>query len=82
MSNTGFVVWFTGLSGSGKSTLTEALAPVLLERGLRVEVLDGLRLSDLAEGSRERALVLGLLAEFGHVLGEYQRLTGEKPQII
>lgn len=42
MSNeTGFVVWFTGLSGSGKSTLTEALAPVLRERGLRVEVLDG-----------------------------------------
>ncbi len=37
----GFVVWFTGLSGAGKSTLTNALAPVLRERGLRVEVLDG-----------------------------------------
>lgn len=37
----GFVVWFTGLSGSGKSTLTEALAPLLTERGRRVEVLDG-----------------------------------------
>ncbi len=37
----GFVVWFTGLSGAGKSTLTEALASVLRERGLRVEVLDG-----------------------------------------
>lgn len=37
----GFVLWFTGLSGSGKSTLTEALAPALRERGLRVEVLDG-----------------------------------------
>jgi adenylylsulfate kinase len=37
----GFVVWFTGLSGAGKSTLTEALAPVLRERGCRVEVLDG-----------------------------------------
>jgi adenylyl-sulfate kinase len=35
------VVWFTGLSGAGKSTLTEALAPVLRDRGLRVEVLDG-----------------------------------------
>ena len=34
----GFVVWFTGLSGAGKSTLTAALAPVLRERGLRVEV--------------------------------------------
>lgn len=41
MSNSGFVIWFTGLSGSGKSTLTEALAPVLRERGCRVEVLDG-----------------------------------------
>ena len=40
-SETGFVVWLTGLSGSGKSTLTEALAPVLRERGLKVEVLDG-----------------------------------------
>jgi adenylyl-sulfate kinase len=37
----GFVIWFTGLSGSGKSTLTDALAPALKERGLRVEVLDG-----------------------------------------
>lgn len=37
----GFVVWFTGLSGAGKSTLAEQLAPLLRERGLRVEVLDG-----------------------------------------
>ncbi|MEX0784736.1 MAG: adenylyl-sulfate kinase [Dehalococcoidia bacterium] len=37
----GFVLWFTGLSGAGKSTLTEAIAPVLAERGCRVEVLDG-----------------------------------------
>ena len=42
MSNTtGFVIWFTGLSGAGKSTLTNALAPVLHDRGRRVEVLDG-----------------------------------------
>ena len=42
MSNErGFVLWFTGLSGSGKSTLTEAVAPLLRERGRRVEVLDG-----------------------------------------
>lgn len=39
--NKGFVVWFTGLSGAGKSTLSEALAPELRRRGLRVEVLDG-----------------------------------------
>jgi len=37
----GFVVWFTGLSGAGKSTLSEALAPVLNARGLKVELLDG-----------------------------------------
>ena len=35
------MIWFTGLSGAGKSTLTEALAPLLRERGRKVEVLDG-----------------------------------------
>lgn len=34
-------MWFTGLPGSGKSTLAVALRDVLLERGHRVEVLDG-----------------------------------------
>jgi adenylylsulfate kinase len=37
----GFVVWFTGLSGAGKSTVARALAPHLLERNHRVELLDG-----------------------------------------
>ena len=37
----GFTLWFTGLSGSGKSTLAHAVAEELLERGLKVEVLDG-----------------------------------------
>ncbi len=37
----GFTVWFTGLSGSGKSTLAERVRDILLERGLKVEVLDG-----------------------------------------
>jgi sulfate adenylyltransferase len=37
----GFVVWFTGLSGAGKSTVARALAPRLLERGHRLELLDG-----------------------------------------
>ena len=40
-SDKGFVLWFTGLSGAGKSTLTEAVAPLLRERGRNVEVLDG-----------------------------------------
>ena len=37
----GFTLWFTGLSGSGKSTLAEKVRDILLERGLKVEVLDG-----------------------------------------
>lgn len=41
MAQQGFTVWFTGLSGAGKSTLTERLEEILLERGHRVEVLDG-----------------------------------------
>jgi adenylyl-sulfate kinase len=41
MEHRGFALWFTGLSGAGKSTLSTALAEVLRERGLRVEVLDG-----------------------------------------
>ena len=41
MDNKGFILWFTGLSGSGKSTLAQYLTPVLRERGVKVEVLDG-----------------------------------------
>jgi adenylyl-sulfate kinase len=37
----GFTIWFTGLPSSGKSTLARLVEGSLLERGLRVEVLDG-----------------------------------------
>ena len=37
----GFTVWFTGLSGSGKSTIADALAPILRQKGFKVERLDG-----------------------------------------
>ena len=37
----GFTLWFTGLSGSGKTTLARKVEEVLLERGMKVEVLDG-----------------------------------------
>ncbi len=37
----GFTLWFTGLSGAGKSTLSQEIEIALLERGMRVEVLDG-----------------------------------------
>ncbi len=40
-NDTGFVLWLTGLSGAGKSTIANVLAPSLLDRGHRVEVLDG-----------------------------------------
>jgi len=37
----GFVVWFTGLPSAGKTTLARMVERELLERGLKVEVLDG-----------------------------------------
>jgi adenylyl-sulfate kinase len=37
----GFTLWMTGLSGAGKTALTKKLVPVLRERGLKVERLDG-----------------------------------------
>jgi adenylyl-sulfate kinase len=37
----GFTLWFTGLSGSGKSTIARKIEEILLERGMKVEVLDG-----------------------------------------
>ena len=37
----GFTLWFTGLSGSGKSTLAERIKNELVERGMKVELLDG-----------------------------------------
>lgn len=37
----GFTLWFTGLSGSGKSTLAKKVQEILLERGMKVELLDG-----------------------------------------
>ena len=41
MEHKGFTVWFTGLSGAGKTTLADRLAPILRQRGLKVELLDG-----------------------------------------
>ena len=37
----GFTLWFTGLSGSGKTALAKLIEQELLERGLKVERLDG-----------------------------------------
>jgi adenylyl-sulfate kinase len=37
----GFTLWFTGLPCSGKSTLAKKVEEILLERGVKVELLDG-----------------------------------------
>ena len=37
----GFTLWFTGLSGAGKTTIAHVVGPLLEERGLIVEYLDG-----------------------------------------
>jgi len=41
MKEGGFILWFTGLSGAGKSTLANHVAPILRQRGVSVEILDG-----------------------------------------
>ena len=42
MEQQGFTVWFTGLSGAGKTTISDAIEPVLRERGItKLEKLDG-----------------------------------------
>jgi adenylylsulfate kinase len=40
-ANGAFCVWLMGLSASGKTTLAQMLARALVQRGYRVEVLDG-----------------------------------------
>ena len=42
MEQQGFTIWFTGLSGAGKTTISDAIEPVLRERGItKIEKLDG-----------------------------------------
>jgi adenylylsulfate kinase len=40
-SQTGVVVWLTGLSGAGKTTIAHILATELKQLGAKVEILDG-----------------------------------------
>lgn len=41
LDRSGFCVWLTGLSGAGKSSVAEVLAPLLMECGRQVTLLDG-----------------------------------------
>jgi len=41
VADNGYTLWFTGLSGSGKTTITNLLVKELLQRGSKLEVLDG-----------------------------------------
>jgi len=40
-TDTGFVLWFTGLPCSGKSTIADVIASKLRQKGIKVERLDG-----------------------------------------
>lgn len=41
MQHLGLTVWFTGLSGAGKTTISQYVRDNLIEKGYRVEHLDG-----------------------------------------
>jgi len=74
-TDTGFVLWLTGLSGAGKSTVAAKLAPALAERGHRVELLDGDEVrTNLCQGlgfSREDRDTN--IARIGYVAGKLAR---------
>ena len=41
MQYSGLTIWFTGLSGSGKTTISQYVGQHLIDRGYKVEYLDG-----------------------------------------
>jgi adenylylsulfate kinase len=41
MQHKGLTVWFTGLSGAGKTTISQCVGRELIDRGYKVEYLDG-----------------------------------------
>jgi adenylylsulfate kinase len=41
MQHQGLTVWFTGLSGAGKTTISQSVGRELIDRGYKVEYLDG-----------------------------------------
>jgi adenylylsulfate kinase len=74
-TETGFVLWLTGLSGAGKSTVAAKLAPALAERGHRVELLDGDEVrTNLCQGlGFSRADRDTNIARIGYVAGKLAR---------
>jgi adenylyl-sulfate kinase len=51
-NNKAVVLWFSGLSGSGKTTIALSLKDVLVEKGKKVDILDG----DVVRGLLNRRL--------------------------
>ena len=51
-NNKAVVLWFSGLSGSGKTTIALSLKDVLVEKGKKVDILDG----DVVRGLLNRHL--------------------------
>ena len=73
----GFTLWFAGLSGSGKSTLAEQVRDILLERGMKVEVLDG----DVVRQNLSKGLGFSKEDRFEHNLRVARLAITLSPQI-
>jgi adenylylsulfate kinase len=74
-SQSGFVVWFTGLSGAGKTTLAQELKKHLDRAGSKVYLLDGDMLrtglnSDLGFSAADRSENIRRAAEVAKLLAD------------
>lgn len=73
LSDSGLVVWLTGLSGAGKSTLSDLFSEAMRSRGVPVVQIDGDALrggvsKDLGYGSEARDENIRRAAEFAKLL--------------
>jgi adenylylsulfate kinase len=73
LSERGCVIWFTGLSGAGKTTIAQVLKDELIQRGQKVEILDGdVVRENLSKGlgfsKEDRDLNIGRIGFVAHLL--------------